>query len=81
MVMMRLIMSGAFDAFPKLRIAPGHYAEGLPFTLNRVDRPYLGGHVETDPAIAPTLKPMPGEYLLNNMIATTSGNYLPEAFH
>jgi uncharacterized protein len=80
MVMMRLIMSGAFDAFPTLRIVLGHYAEGLPFMLNRVDRPYLGGHVETDPTLAPTLKRMPSAYLRQNMIATTSGNYNTEAF-
>jgi len=80
MVMMRLIMSGAFDAFPRLRMVLGHYGEGLPFMLNRVDRPYLGGHVETDPALAPELKLMPSAYLRSNMIVTTSGNYHTEAF-
>jgi len=80
MVMMRLIIGGTFDVFPKLRIVLGHFAEGLPFMLNRVDRPYLGGHVETDPAIAPELKEMPSVYLRRNMIATTSGNYHTEAF-
>ena len=80
MVMMRLIMSGALDTFPRLRIVLGHYAEGLPFMLNRVDRPYLGGHVETDPSVAPALKRMPSDYLRQNMIATTSGNYNAEAF-
>ena len=81
MVMMRLIFSGAFDAFPKLRIILGHYAEGLPFMLDRVDRPYLQGHVKTDPKLAPELRRMPGDYLRDNMYASTSGNYSVDAFN
>jgi len=80
MVMMRLITSGAFDAFPKLKIVLGHYAEGLPFMLDRVDRPYVQGHVKTDPNLAPELKKLPGAYLRENMYASTSGNYSREAF-
>ena len=81
MVMMRLIFSGAFDAFPKLKIILGHYAEGLPFMLDRVDRPYVQGHVKTDPKLAPELRRMPSEYLRENMYASTSGNYSPDAFN
>ena len=47
---MRMIIAGVFDAFPKLQIILGHYAEGLPFMFDRVDRPYLQGHVRPDPA-------------------------------
>lgn len=79
MVMMRLITSGAFDAFPKLKIILGHYAEGLPFMMNRVDRPYLQGHIRSQPGVAPDLKRRPSEYLKNNMYATTSGNYQASA--
>ena len=79
MVMMRLITSGAFDAFPKLKIILGHYAEGLPFMMNRVDRPYLQGHIRPQPGVAPDLKRRPSEYLKNNMYATTSGNYQASA--
>ncbi|MCL5736549.1 MAG: amidohydrolase family protein [Actinobacteria bacterium] len=79
MVMMRLITGGVFDVFPKLKIILGHYAEGLPFMLDRVDRAYIQGHVRTDPAIAPPLKRMPSDYLRDNMVASTSGNYLPAA--
>ena len=80
MVMMRLIVSGAFDAFPKLKIILGHYGEGLPFMLDRVSRPYLQGHNRTDPSAAPPLKRLPGDYLKDNMFVSTSGNYSDEAF-
>ena len=58
----------------------GHYAEGLPFMLDRVDRPYIQGHVRPDPTVAPTLQRLPGAYLRENFLATTSGNYSPAAF-
>jgi predicted TIM-barrel fold metal-dependent hydrolase len=80
MVMMRLIFSGAFDVFPKLKIILGHYGEGLTFMMDRVNRPFLGGHVWTDPAVAPELKRLPGDYLNSNMIVTTSGNYSSQSF-
>ena len=80
LVMMRLLLSGAFDAFPRLKIILGHYGEGFPFMMDRVNRPFLQGHVRTDPRIAPKLKLMPADYLKNNMVVSTSGNYLPEAF-
>jgi uncharacterized protein len=80
LVAMRLITAGVFDAFPKLQVMLGHYAEGLPFMLDRVDRPYLQGHVHPDLGVAPTLQRLPGQYLRENFVATTSGNYSPEAF-
>lgn len=80
MVMMRLIVSGAFDVFPKLKIILGHYGEGLPFMMDRVNRPYVEGHVWPDPSVAPELKRLPGDYLKDNMRVSTSGNYLNEAF-
>jgi uncharacterized protein len=80
LVAMRLVTAGVFDTFPKLQIMLGHYAEGLPFMLDRVDRPYIQGHVRPDPAVAPTLKRLPSAYLLDNFLASTSGNYSPAAF-
>ncbi len=79
MVMMRMIISGVFDTFPRLRIILGHYGEGFPFMMNRVDRPFLQGHVRPDPK-APTLQQMPSAYLRNNMVVSTSGNYSADAF-
>ncbi len=80
LVAMRMLTAGVFDAFPKLQVVLGHYAEGLPFMLDRVDRPYLQGHVRPDPAVYPTLKRLPSAYLRENLLASTSGNYSPQAF-
>jgi predicted TIM-barrel fold metal-dependent hydrolase len=33
----RMILGGAFDAFPKLQVVVGHMGEGLPFMLPRLD--------------------------------------------
>ncbi len=80
MVVMRMIAAGVFDAFPKLKIILGHYGEGFPFMLDRVDRPYIQGHVPLEPTVAPKLKRMPSDYLRDNIISSTSGNYSPQAF-
>jgi len=80
LAMMRLVIGGVFDVFPKLKIILGHLGEGLPFMMDRVNRPYVQGLVRTDPAIAPTLKKTPAKYLLDNMVVTTSGNYSTSAF-
>jgi predicted TIM-barrel fold metal-dependent hydrolase len=79
--MMRLILSGAFDAFPKLKIMIGHYGEGLPFLMQRIDHPFVRPHLRSaDPEVVPELKRVPSDYLRDNMLMTTSGNYLPAAF-
>ena len=79
--MMRLVLSGAFDAFPKLKIMLGHYGEGLPFLMQRIDHPFVRPHLKAaDPEVVPDLKRVPSEYLRDNMLMTTSGNYLPAAF-
>lgn len=80
MAMMRLILSGAFDAFPKLKVILGHLGEGLPFILQRVDFPFVRPHFKTDPGFLPELKKKPSDYLKENMVVTTSGNYLEPAF-
>ena len=79
--MMRLVLSGAFDAFPKLTIILGHYGEGLAFLMQRIDHPFVRPHIKAaDPDAVPALKRLPSEYLRDNMLVTTSGNYLPAAF-
>lgn len=81
MAMMRLVLSGAFDAFPKLRVILGHYGEGLPFLMQRVDHPFVRPHIKaSDPDAVPALQRVPSRYLHDNMLVTTSGNYLPAAF-
>jgi predicted TIM-barrel fold metal-dependent hydrolase len=79
--MVRLVLSGAFDAFPTLKVILGHYGEGLPFLMQRIDFPYVRPHVKAaDPDSAPDLKRLPSDYLRDNMRVTTSGNYFTGAF-
>jgi predicted TIM-barrel fold metal-dependent hydrolase len=76
MHVMGLIMSGAFDRFPKLRIVIGHMGEGMPLLLYRFDwmqsnadgRPNLRGG-----ALAVTLRHKISHYFKNNIWITTSG--------
>ncbi len=66
----RLVMSGAFDKYPKLQIIIGHLGEGLPFMLQRISgvmSPQMTG-----------LKRPVGDYLRDNVYYTFSGfNYVP----
>ena len=80
MVMMRLIASGALDAFPDLKIIVGHYGEALPFLLQRMDFPFIHAYHQADEGATVRLKHKPSDYLRHNMWVSTSGNYLPAAF-
>ena len=67
----RLILSGAFDRFPKLQLMIGHMGEVLPFMLPRFDS------VLTTAVTG--LQRAPSEYLRHNVYYTFSGfNWLPE---
>lgn len=80
---MRLIMSGVFDRFPRLKIVLGHMGEGIPYWLHRVDsmhRAGAGSQMAADHGIEwrPKLKARPSEYFKQNFLITTSGmNYSP----
>ena len=67
---MRLIMSGTFDRFPKLKIVLGHMGEGLPFWLQRIDNRYL---LELKIGATDKLAKMPSQYFLDNFVITTAG--------
>ena len=67
---LRLILSGAFERYPKLRIVLGHMGEGLPFWLQRIDNRYL---LEEKIHAARKLPRLPSEYFLENFVITTSG--------
>ena len=79
--MVRLILSGAFDAFPKLQIILGHYGEALPFSMQRIDHPFVRPYIKADGAAVPDLKFKPSHYLRHNVWVSTSGNYLEAAFN
>jgi predicted TIM-barrel fold metal-dependent hydrolase len=66
---LRMILGGVFDEYPKLQIVIGHLGEALPFMINRVDNmtPEMTG-----------LKYPVSYYLKNNIHYTFSGfNFTP----
>jgi predicted TIM-barrel fold metal-dependent hydrolase len=71
---LRIVFAGVFDAFPKLKIILGHLGEGLPFAMHR-----LNDHTWRA-AARRGLKRTPLEYLKENMLVTTSGNWYEPAF-
>ena len=71
--LLRLIVSGVFDAFPKLRLVVGHLGEGIPYWLFRVDF-FHRGIVQTGRySNFKPLKLKPSEYMRRNVYVTTSG--------
>lgn len=73
---LRLIFSGAFDRYPRLRIVIGHMGEAIPFYLDRLDTHYgVGGG--RGPRSA-RLERKPSEYFKDHFVITTSGvNWAP----
>jgi len=64
---MRLICSGLFDEFPRLKIVIGHLGETIPYLINRIDNRY---------SVTPfpkKLKKLPGQYFRENFLVSTSG--------
>ena len=73
MHLLRLIVSGVFDRFPKLAVAVGHLGEGIPYWLFRVDF-FHARMVRTKryPNMQPLAK-KPSDYMRENIYVTTSG--------
>ena len=70
---LRLIVSGVFDRFPRLKIVLGHLGEGLPFWLYRIDFMHAGiVRANRHPGVQP-LQRKPSDYLRENFYYTTSG--------
>ncbi len=71
--LLRLIVSGLFDSFPKLKLVVGHLGEGIPYWLFRVDF-FHRGIVQTGRyANFRKLKMKPSDYMRRNVFITTSG--------
>lgn len=66
----RLMLSGVFDRYPKLRVVLGHMGEALPFWMWRLDHMYLR-RIKDGRLKATSLTP--GEYFRRNFAVTTSG--------
>ncbi len=78
-VFMRMIHRGVFDEFPNLKMILGHFGEGLPFMVNRVDSAYRQGFGHPMPKEIGDYAKVPSYYLKRHMWTTSSGNYEPEA--
>ena len=67
---LRLILSGAFDRYPRLQLIIGHLGEALPFMLPRIDR-------NLPMAVTKLRRPI-SAYLRENVYYTISGfNFTP----
>jgi predicted TIM-barrel fold metal-dependent hydrolase len=66
---MRLICSGVFDTYPKLKIILGHLGEGLLYWLWRMDSRSSGLQARHKPSY----------YVKNNFFVNTSGMFWPPA--
>jgi 5-carboxyvanillate decarboxylase len=66
----RLILSGLFDRFPRLKIVLGHMGEAIPFWLWRID--FMQAR-RTGEGMARRLQLTPSEYFRRNFAITTSG--------
>jgi len=70
---LRIIVAGVFDRFPKLRLVIGHLGEALPYWLFRIDFMHAPmAAAKRYPGVGP-LKKRPSEYFKENIFVTTSG--------
>ena len=70
---LRLMGSGLFDEYPKLKVILGHLGEGLPFNIWRVD------HSISRMTFGTKANLSMGQYLRENFYITTSGNFRTQA--
>jgi 5-carboxyvanillate decarboxylase len=75
---MRLIYSGLFDKYPKLKIILGHLGESLVFWLYRIDFSYKKKWFDDE--VRPQIKKAPSDYIKNNFFIATSGMFAVPAF-
>jgi len=71
---LRVVFAGVFDAYPRLRIILGHLGEVLPFAMHR-----LNDHTWRSAARRGLAK-TPLQYMRENLLVTTSGNWYEPAF-
>ena len=74
---LRLVGSGLFDAHPTLQIILGHLGEGIPVYLWRID--HRNGWMKA-PHKYVAKKPV-ADYIRNNFVLTTSGNFSTSALN
>jgi predicted TIM-barrel fold metal-dependent hydrolase len=79
---MRLILSGAFDRHPNLRMVLGHLGEGIPYWLWRIDNLHAKTYAWARDVLGMVrLELRPSEYFQRNVWITTSGMYDHDALN
>ena len=73
MHLLRIICSGVFDRFPKLKFVVGHLGEALPFWLFRLDYMHRASVAAGRYERMKPLKRKISEYMRENVYVTTSG--------
>ncbi len=71
--LLRIVVAGVFDRFPKLQIIVGHLGEGLPFWLYRLDYMHAAGMKANRYKSIEPLERKISEYMQQNVYVTTSG--------
>jgi 2,3-dihydroxybenzoate decarboxylase len=71
--MLRIVVSGVFDRFPKLQIVTGHLGEGLPYWFFRIDFMHGASVRAGRYASQPKLQRKASDYLKENFYYTSSG--------
>jgi 5-carboxyvanillate decarboxylase len=70
---LRLIVAGVFDRFPKLQLVIGHVGESLPFTMYRIDYMHEASVKSGRYEAMKALKRRPSDYMRENIHYTNSG--------
>jgi 2,3-dihydroxybenzoate decarboxylase len=70
---LRIILSGVFDRFPRLKLVIGHLGEGLPYWLFRIDFMHNRMVTANRYASVQKLQRKPSDYVKENLYITTSG--------
>jgi 5-carboxyvanillate decarboxylase len=73
MHLLRIIMSGALDRFPGLKLVAGHLGEGLPFWMYRLDYMHRASVLSRRYERVKPLQMKISDYLRRNLFVTTSG--------
>jgi 5-carboxyvanillate decarboxylase len=71
--LLRIIVRGVFDRFPKLQIVVGHLGEALPYWLFRIDFMHHRMVTSNRYEHVKKLRMKPSDYLKENVYVTTSG--------
>ena len=79
MHLLRLIVAGVFDRFPRLRLVVGHLGEALPFWLFRLDYMHAATLRSRRYPHWTELAARPSDYMRRNVWVTTSGMAWPPA--